>query len=28
LHDELAKGTLKQVMRDADLTVERLIELL
>ena len=28
LHDELAKKTLKQILRDADLTVEKLIELL
>ena len=28
LHDELAKRTLKQILRDADLTVDHLIELL
>lgn len=28
LHDELAKKTLKQILRDADLSVEKLLELL
>jgi predicted RNA binding protein YcfA (HicA-like mRNA interferase family) len=28
LHDELAKGTLKEIMDDAGITVEQLIELL
>lgn len=28
LHKELAKGTLKQILRDAGITVEQLIELL
>lgn len=28
LHDELAKGTLKGILEDANLTVERLLELI
>ena len=28
LHDELAKGTLKAILRDAGITVEQLVELL
>jgi predicted RNA binding protein YcfA (HicA-like mRNA interferase family) len=28
LHDELARKTLKQIMQDANLTVEKLIELI
>ena len=28
LHDELAKGTLKAILRDAGITVEQLLELL